>query len=421
MGLLPGEYMRGIPRRIDPRGAGGYHGSMFYRIRRSAAQHPYAVDAVVAVALACFLGLAALSPRWSADPSPSVLFVVATAVTALPLAVRRRSPYGALAGTLVLLGVAYAVSATSTAFSPPVIPVLPSVIALYTVGTVGSRRTTLVVGAVALMVAIALHLVILRPSHVIQEIVHPIAWVIGSLAVGAAVANHRAYIDQFRQRALQAERSKEEEAQRRVSEERIRIARDVHDGVAHALASISIQASAGAAVIDSDPEGARQALKAIRLASASALSDLRATLGLLRHEDGDVTERGLDDEEIDRLAEVVRAEGIRVSVHRGGHGRPLNTEVGAAAHRILQEALTNVLRHSEAREIEIGLDYVKDELILIVTDDGKGPATTAKEPPGYGLMGMRERAVAVGGSLEYGPRQGGGFYVQAVLPFEGGR
>jgi signal transduction histidine kinase len=391
---------------------------MFTRLRRFARQHPDLIDAGVAVALACLLGLAAADHRLGGEFS--VLRALVTAAVALPLAVRRRNPYVALAGILVLLGVAYALTPSGLAHAyPPVVPVLPAVIALYTVGTVGSRRTILLVGAAAWVVSTTLALAILRPEHVTGEIVHAIAWVAGSLAVGSAVANRRAYVDQFRQRALQAERTKEEEAQRRVYEERTRIARDVHDGVAHALASISIQASAGSAVLDGDPEGARQALQAIRLASASALSDLRATLGLLRPGEPSVVESGFDAEAVDRLADVLRGEGIRVSVHWGGHPRPLDGEAGMAAKRIMQEALTNVLRHAEAREVEIGLDYVGDEFILIVTDDGKGPATTTKEPPGYGLMGMRERAVALGGSLEYGARAGGGFYVQAVLPLGG--
>jgi signal transduction histidine kinase len=392
---------------------------MFTRLRRFIRQHPDLIDAAAAVVLACLLGLASADHRLGGG-SP-VLRVLVTAAVALPLAVRRRNPYVALAGILVLIGVVYALTPSGTAnVYPPVVPVFPAVIALYTVGTVGSRRTILLVGAVALVVAATLALAILRPEHVVGEIVHAIAWVTGSLAVGSAVASRRAYVDQFRQRALQAERTKEEEAQRRVYEERTRIARDVHDGVAHALASISIQAGAGSAVLDSDPEGARQALQAIRLASASALSDLRATLGLLRHEDGAVVESGFDADLVDRLADVLRAEGIRVSVHWGGHPRALGGETAVAAKRILQEALTNVLRHAEAREVEIGLDYVGDEFILIVTDDGKGPATKTKEPPGYGLVGMRERAVAVGGSLEYGSREGGGFYVQAVLLLGGG-
>lgn len=393
---------------------------MFTRLRRFARQHPDLVDAVVAVVLACLLGFAIADPRFGGGFAVSR--VLATAAVALPLAVRRRNPYVALAGILVLLGLAYALIPSGLAGDrPPVVPVFPAVIALYTVGTVGSRRTILLVGAAALVVATTFALAILRPWDVTGEIAHAIAWVAGSLAVGSAVANRRAYVDQFRQRALQAERTKEEEAQRRVYEERTRIARDVHDGVAHALASISIQASAGSAVLDSDPEGARQALQAIRLASASALSDLRATLGLLRHEDAAVVESGFDAQQADALADVLRAEGVQVSVNWGGRSRPLDGEAGKAVKRILQEALTNVLRHAEARKVEIGLDHVGDEFILIVTDDGKGPATTTKEPPGYGLLGMRERAVALGGSLEYGARQGGGFYVQAVLPLGGGR
>jgi signal transduction histidine kinase len=205
-----------------------------------------------------------------------------------------------------------------------------------------------------------------------------------------------------------------------VVEERIRIARDVHDGVAHALASISIQASAGSAVLGSDPEGARQALRAIRLASAGALSDLRVTLGLLRHQEGAAQEGSFDAGLVDQLAEVLRAEGVRVSVRWGGRLRTLDGRLGVSARRILQEALTNVLRHACAREVEIGLDFVADEFVLIVTDDGRGPVNTANEPQGYGLVGMRERAIAVGGSLEYGPRLSGGFYVQAVLPLGGG-
>jgi signal transduction histidine kinase len=392
---------------------------MFTHLRRFARQHPDLVDAAVAVALACFLGLVG-AEHHVGDAYP-VLRALAFAGTALPLAIRRRNPYAALAGTLVLLGVAYAVARSNAAIvRPPIFEVLPSVIALYTVGTVASRRNMLLVGAATLAIAATLALAVLRPSETAPEIVHTVAWVVGSLAVGSAVASRRAYVDQFRQRAIQAERTKEEEAQRRVYEERTRIARDVHDGVAHALASISIQASAGKAVLDSDPEGARQAFQAIRLASASALSDLRATLGLLRHQEGSVAETGIDAASVELLAEVLRAEGIRVSVRWGGPPQPFKGEAGMAATRIMQEALTNVLRHAEAREVEIGLDYVADELILIVTDDGKGPATTAEEPPGYGLVGMRERAVALGGSLEYGPRQGGGFYVQAVLPLSGG-
>ena len=188
----------------------------------------------------------------------------------------------------------------------------------------------------------------IQAPDAVEEIVRDVAWVVGSLALGSAVASRRAYVEQIRQRAIDAERTKEEEAQRRVEEERIRIARDVHDGVAHALASISIQAGAGGAVLDSDPEGARQAFKAIRAASALALSELRSTLGMLRHQPRAPRSGGFQPEQVDRLAEVLRAEGIRVSVHGEASAQPVEGEVGTAIHRILQEALTNVLRHSRA-------------------------------------------------------------------------
>ena len=364
--------------------------------------------------LALFLGLASgLHGRslGSADPLVAGLL---TGIVALPLALRRAKPYAALAGVLALTIVAYPFS------HPGPFVVLPAAIALYMVGTVANRRTILLVGSGTLVVSFALGFTFIQAPDVVEEIVRNVAWVVGSLALGSAVASRRAYIEQIRQRAIDAERTKEEEAQRRVEEERIRIARDVHDGVAHALASISIQAGAGGAVLDRDPEGARQAFKAIRAASALALSELRSTLGMLRHQPEGAMVGGFRPEHVDRLAEVLRAEGIRVSVHGKASSQSVEGEVGTAIHRILQEALTNVLRHSRAREVDIALDRVDDDLVLVVTDDGREPAKEPGANPGYGLMGMRERAVAIGGSLEYGRIPGGGFSVKAVLPEKAG-
>ena len=384
---------------------------MFSRLHRFDTEHRQAVDVVVAVILALLLGLGfALRPR-TGGSSDQIIGAVLAAAAALPLAIRRRNPYLALVGSLVFTVALYA-------FSVPDAPlVFPVAIALYTIGTVGSRRTILLIGCGTLAVSLTLGLGFTDNPGIAEEIVRDIAWVVGSLAVGFAVANRRAYVDQIRQRAIEAERTKEEEAQRRVEEERIRIARDVHDGVAHALASISIQASAASAVFDSDPEGARRALKAIRVASVSALSELRSTVGTLRHQGEGAALEGFDPERVDRLADVLRAEGIRVSMRGEQYSRPLSGEVGIAAQRILQEALTNVLRHSGAREVEISFERVGDALVLVVTDDGIGP----KEPganPGYGLLGMGERAESLGGHIEHGPGPDGGFFVRAVLPLQ---
>ena len=371
------------------------------------------MDALIAVALALFLGIGFGLRGGGDDASGSIVRGLLAAMVALPLAVRRKNPYVALAGSLALTIVVFAF----TDPAPPVI--LPAAIALYTVGTVATRRTALLVGFGTLAVSLALGLGYTDNPAIVEEIVRDVAWVVGSLAVGFAVANRRAFVEQIRQRAIEAERTKEDEAQRRVEEERIRIARDVHDGVAHALASISIQAGAGGAVLDSDPEGARQAFKAIRAASALALSELRSTLGMLRHQPEGAMVGGFQPEQVDRLAEVLRAEGIRVSVHGEASTQPVEGEAGTAIHRILQEALTNVLRHSRAREVDIALDRMGDDLVLAVTDDGREPAKEPGANPGYGLLGMRERAVSVGGSLEYGPVPSGGFSVKAVLPVKG--
>lgn len=363
----------------------------------------------MAVILALLLGIGFGLRSHSGDSSDQITGPLLAAAAALPLALRRTNPYLALLGSLAFT-VAFYVSSVP---EPPL--VFPVTIALYTVGTVGSRRNVLWIGAGTLAVSLTLGLGFTRSPAVAEEIVRDIAWVVGSLAVGFAVANRRAYVEQIRQRALEAERTREEEAERRVVEERIRIARDVHDGVAHALASISIQASAGSAVFDSDPEGARQALKVIRLASVSALSELRSTVGTLRRQGDDPAVEGFDRERVDRLADVLRAEGIRVSVHGEAYLRPPGGQVGTAAQRIVQEALTNVLRHSGARAVEISFNRVGEGLVLVVTDDGRGP----KEPganPGYGLIGMRERAESVCGFMEYGPGPKGGFFVKAVLP-----
>ncbi len=384
---------------------------MFARLHRFDTEHRQVVDACVAIILALLLGVGLGLRPSVGDTSARLVGGLLAAAVALPLALRRRNPYLALLGSLVF---ALALNIFSVP-EPPV--VLPLALALYTIGTVGSRGAVLLTGLGTLAVSLAMGLVLTGDQPVIEEIVRDIAWVVGSLAVGYAVANRRAYVDQIRQRALEAERTKEEEAQRRVEEERIRIARDVHDGVAHALASISLQAGAADAVFDTDPAGARRALKAIRAASVSALSELRLTVGTLRHQGDGPAAEGFERDRVDRLADVLRAEGIRVSVHGEAYSRPLAGEVGIAAQRILQEALTNVLRHSGARKVDISFDRVGDDLVLVVTDDGAG----LKQPganPGYGLVGMRERAEALGGRVEHGPGPRGGFVVRADLPIE---
>jgi signal transduction histidine kinase len=391
---------------------------MYRHLRRTLGDHPLWVDTTLALVIAAFLALVSVGgalrqgQAWSSMVLPALL----SAVVALPLAQRRRRPCAALAGTLVLTLLGYGL----TSPTPPVM--LPTAIALYTVGTSGDRRRTLLSTAAAIVAVTIIRVLLSRGDALGGELVRDFAWVIGATAIGFAIANRRAYVDEFRRRAVEAERTREEEAQRRVNDERLRIARDVHDGVAHALASISLQASAAAAVIDTDPDGAREALSQIRGSSVAALAELRATLGVLRQPTpsvGSDTCPTLTLEQLAGLAGVLRAGGIEVSVTREGSTQEVPTEVSNVAYRILQEALTNVLRHSGARHADVSVTYDGTSVTLTVSDDGAGARSATATATGYGITGMRERAEAVGGVLEAVPRPEGGFLVRAQLPLAG--
>ena len=377
--------------------------------------HPLAVDAAIALIVAALMAAVSLGGgvREGRQASAMVLPAALSALAALPLILRRTYPYLALAGTLILTLLAFGLSSPF----PPIM--LPVAVALYTVGACGYRRGSLIAASAAVVSILIVRLAFAHSTDLGEDLVRDVAWIVGSSALGFAVASRRAYVEEFKQRALNAERTREEEAQRRVNEERLRIARDVHDGVAHALASISLQASAAGAVLDSDPEGAREALRQIRGASISALAELRATLGVLRQPVEASMVQVPTLEQLTDLADVLRTGGIEVSVSREGRDQPVPVEVGNVAYRILQEALTNVLRHSGARRADVKARYDQTSLTISVTDDGNGQTPDDTRGTGYGITGMRERAAAIGGSLEAGPRSGGGFVVRADLPLGG--
>ncbi|MFJ6670434.1 sensor histidine kinase [Actinosynnema sp. NPDC091369] len=206
-----------------------------------------------------------------------------------------------------------------------------------------------------------------------------------------------------------------EQRSRQVEEERLRIAREVHDVVAHSLAMINVQAGVAAHVADRRPEEAVKALKAIKEASGRALDDLRATLGVLRTGEGTTPAPSLD-----RLAELVGPVPIAKVVGTPG---ALPAPVDAAAYRVVQEALTNALRYApDASEIVISFEHTEDALVLTVTDDGRARPDQPAQGAGSGIRGMRERVEALGGTLDAGPSSGAGrdrgFTVRAVLPWE---
>ncbi|HZD02719.1 MAG TPA: histidine kinase [Actinomycetes bacterium] len=213
----------------------------------------------------------------------------------------------------------------------------------------------------------------------------------------------------------------EEEAASRVVAERLRIARELHDVLSHSLASISLQAGIGLHLVDRQPQQARQALRTIRQASVDALAQARAALAVVRGTGGDpAAAPGLAD--LGALVASVRASGLRVELDADLDGRPVPELIGAIAYRVVQEALTNVMRHGgPGAHARARVGRVHDWLQIDVTDDGAGAAAAPARGPGHGLRGMAERVSAVGGELRAGPAPGGGFGLHARLPLRSTR
>jgi signal transduction histidine kinase len=220
-----------------------------------------------------------------------------------------------------------------------------------------------------------------------------------------------------RERAMELERTRVEEARRRASEERLRIARELHDVLAHNISLINVQAGVALHLMDEQSEQARTALTAIKQASNEALGELRSVLDVLRQGNEEPPRSptsGLA--HLDELLARTRATGLRVAKHIEGTPRTLPAGADLAAFRIVQEALTNVTRHAGQAEAAVRVEYREQDLILQVDDDGRGAPSNALAGSGKGIEGMRERAVALGGELVAGPRPGGGFRVRARLP-----
>ena len=247
-----------------------------------------------------------------------------------------------------------------------------------------------------------------------------VSWAAGALLLGGSVRGRRAERAALEERARHLAETREEEARRRVAEERVRIARDLHDSVAHSLASISVQAGVGAHVLDERPEDARAALLAVKRASGDALAELRATLSMLRSSEAASREPAAGLDLLPSLVETSRAAGLPVEVAIEGEARPLPPAVDAAAFRIVQESLTNVIRHAGPARATVAVRHSEGAVEIEVTDDGRGGSSgnggTDRGGGGHGLAGMRERVVLLGGELFAGSRRSGGYVVRARLP-----
>jgi signal transduction histidine kinase len=275
-----------------------------------------------------------------------------------------------------------------------------------------SRRVALT-GAAVMLIALSVTAVLARQDGLALPVIFA-GWAAATVFGSDALRSRRAYLAGLRERARYLERTREEEARRRVAEERLRIARDLHDSVAHAMATINVQAGAARHVHARRPEAAADALAVIQRASGDVLDELAAMLTLLR----DDTQRadrapvpGAAD--IPRLVQSTAASGLTVELGVEGPVEAVPAVIGTAAYRVVQESLTNVLRHSRAGIARVRLACGQDGSVLCEIGDDGPPGPQATGGTGVGIRGMRERVTSTGGKFDAGPAEGGGFLVRA--------
>ena len=338
------------------------------------------------------------------DPAAAALLLV----MAVSLAWRRRWPTSVVAIVSVVALVSFALGYPG---GPPTIPLL---VALYSVAVAGHRWWTV---AVALLFAgggLVFRAVVERES-LVSITFNSALFVLVSL-FGDAVHSRRKLAAETRERLRLADAEREAETQRQVTEERLRIARELHDVMAHSVTTLSVQAAAALDSFDAYPEQARSMLASMRVASRQAMQELRATVSLLREaDDGQPTRHPAPNlEQLDHLVSGAEQAGLQVKVTTSGpvHGLPPAVEL--TAYRIVQEALTNVIRHADGSSVRVSLTRTPTRLTIQVDDDGRGPP--AEAGGGFGLEGLRERVAAIGGTFRSGPAPARGFRLRAELP-----
>jgi signal transduction histidine kinase len=369
---------------------------------------PCAVDAALAVALAAAAEAELAVQGGAAARPPAVLLAL---VMTLPLALRRPAPvavavvvaasvplqrtagvdmYNYLASVVAGLLAGYSVAAHA-----PLRRSLPAAFFLYGMVALGALR-----GASSLAWGLIL--------------------IGGAALAGGGIRGRRLHAEQLALLAAELEAARDENARAAVTEERARIARELHDVVAHAVSVMVVQAGAAEQVLPAELSPARDALAAVQETGRQALVELRRLLGVLRA-DGQPATRGPQPglAALEPLAQSVREAGLDVRVRVEGDTSAVGAGLDLAAYRIVQEALTNTLKHAQASLVEVAVDVDADELRLTVADDGRG--STNGGGRGHGLIGMRERALLYGGELEAGTRNGSGFAVHARLPLCSGR
>ena len=414
-------------------------------VRGTVRRHPHLADAAIALAVLAATAATTFTGHQPATADGRAVAVTAAVIACGALTGRRHRP-------LASLGVS-ALAAEVFLFATPdaggVLILLAPSIALYTVAEQVERRRGLVVGGGSLAALALLH-AMMRPGMIGPENLAFTA--LGGLAIAAGDSsrNRRAYLAEVEGRAERSELQRELVARRRVEHERLRIARDLHDSVGHHLALISVQSDVAGRAIDGDAASAREALLHVKSASRKALAELRDTVSLLRQPGDPVAPTAIPAPGLDALDDLLgslRDSGLTIDAIVHGTAVPLAPAADVTAYRVIQESLTNVYKHSRRRCARLTLTYDRCELRITIEDlgtaeraaagdriaaaggtgsTGSAGVTSAGPEPGsdplpaggQGIRGMRERLLALGGLFTAGPRPGGGFLVDASLPYQ---
>ncbi|MHA5047020.1 sensor histidine kinase [Streptomyces sp. SD15] len=370
--------------------------------------NPYVVDTALAALVLFATSLQWIFPDEGDDPLTWQGFLLG-AGTAVPLVWRRRAPF------LTACLVSMATPAMAVHHAPPPEVMYGGLVVLYTVAAASPpwQRRFMLVGWLIGVSFTMQH----KDEPLPFEYAFQLLSVVCAYGFGMLARVQRAYTAELEDRARRLERERAAETARATDRERARIARDMHDILGHAVSLMVVQAEAGPVVVRSDPARAEAAFDAIAGAGRDAMTQLRRLLGVLKEEQGNGSSGRLPQPGVAALPALVRqvheSTGLRVELATAGEPRPLQPDTEVAVYRVVQEALTNTVKHAYATSATVELDWTEAELTLTVTDDGSGPAGTRD---GHGLIGIRERATACGGSARTGTSPGGGFRVVVRLP-----
>lgn len=365
---------------------------------------PVLVDAALAVAVAGAVAIAIQVADEPIERPPDALAYILGSLMGALLLVRRRWPLFVLFATVATLMTYYWLD------YPGMAPAIPLAAALFSAATAGRFRWAVLVAAAFVIGGLVARLIVFNMS------VLPLASaVINEAAMLAAIVLLGETLRSRRERIEMADAEREREATRRVTQERLRIAREMHDGLGQTIAAVTVQAGLADDILDERPAKAREALQTIRQSTRQALRELKAVLHVLRGDEDETLLPGIA--QLDELLDVARNAGLKVEKVVSGEPWQVPRALDLTAYRVVQESLTNTIRHADATTVTVELRYEPKKLTVEVNDDGSA-GRTKTAPRGFGLAGMTERVSALHGVIDADFRPGGGFRVHVQLPAE---